>query len=226
MPSLLLLFFSVLAGAAAGYLSNLAADELPRRTQSVPGGDAQADEPRRLHVWRSRGVILLLMVLFPLLAWQLGAAPAPLFVSWCYAWFLVTVLVIDLETRRVLNVMLGPAALFAVLAGLWLGTPSLQSTLAGGLFGLLLFWGLYLLGRMMFGRGALGFGDVKLAGVIGLMTGYPGVLQALLFGVLLGAVGALILLMTRRAGWKSTCAYAPYLAIGAMLSLWAGIGGF
>ena len=33
------------------------------------------------------------------------------------------------------------------------------------------------------------------------------------------------LLATRRAGWKSTCAYAPYLAIGAMLALWAGLGG-
>ena len=219
-----LFLLSLLAGAAAGYLSNLAADELPRRTQRA-GAPAPAKDSRLPKMWRSRGVIALLMILYPLLAWQVDGALAPLLVSWCYAWFLVTVLVIDVETRRVLNVMLGPAAVFAVFAGLLLGAPSLPSILAGGLFALVLFWALYLLGRVLFGRGALGFGDVQLAAVIGLMTGYPGVMQALLMGVLFGAAGAAVLLMTRRAGWKSTCAYAPYLAIGAMLTLWAGIGG-
>ena len=222
----LLITTSLLLGAAAGHLSNLAADWLPHRTQSAPLHPVEAtDGSPRARAWRTRSVIVLLMILFPLLAWRLNGAPAPLFVSWCYAWFLVTVLVIDLETRRVLNVMLGPAAVFAVAAGLWLGAPSLQSILFGGLVAFLLFWGLYLLGRLLFGRGALGFGDVKLAAVIGLMTGYPAVLPALLAGVLFGAVGAVVLLATRRAGLKSTYAYAPYLAIGAMLTLWAGIGG-
>jgi prepilin signal peptidase PulO-like enzyme (type II secretory pathway) len=74
----------------------------------------------------------------------------------------------------------------------------------------------FLLGVL--GRGALGFGDVKLAGVIGLMTGFPSVLVALATGVLLGVV-ALALLVTGRATRKSKIAYAPYLAAGAMIVL-------
>lgn len=220
MPSLLLFVLSLLAGLAGGYVANIAADTLPRFTP----GKGQSPAPVTL-AWRRPAVIGALAALFPLLAFLYDGALAPLLVNWCYAWFLTAVLVIDLETRRVLNIMLGPAALFAVLAGLWLGEPSLPSMLAGGVVALLLFWGLYMIGRLLFGRGALGFGDVKLAGVIGLMTGYPGVLQALVIGAVLGGIGALVMLATRRAGWKSTAAYAPYLAIGAMLALWAGIGG-
>jgi leader peptidase (prepilin peptidase)/N-methyltransferase len=121
--------------------------------------------------------------------------------------------------------MLLPAAVFAVAAGLWLGTPSLPSMLAGAIVAFGLFWALFLFGGLVFGPGALGFGDVKLVAVIGLMTGYPNVLQALAAGALLGGVGALALIATRRADWKSTCAYAPYLATGAMLSLWRMFGG-
>ena len=220
MPSSFLIGLSLLAGAAAGLLSNVAADRLPAWS-----GGPERPQPQAKAAWRAPVVVVALALLFPLLAWLRSGALAPLLVDWCYAWFLTTVLVIDLETRRVLNVMVAPAALFALAAGLWLGKPSLASILTGGLVAFLLFWGLYLVGRLMFGSGALGFGDVKLAGVIGMMTGYPQVLPALVLGAGLGGLGAIVMLITRRAGWKSTCAYAPYLAIGAMLALWAGIGG-
>jgi leader peptidase (prepilin peptidase)/N-methyltransferase len=225
------LLVAVGAGLAAGLLSNWAADTLPyigtdRRSPNEP---VPAEESRpagvsiRLH--RSPLVLAAMLVLFISLAVHQHAEPAQLLVNWCYAWFLVTVLVIDLETRRVLNLMLLPAAVFAVAAGLWLGDPSLPSMLAGATVAFGLFWFLYVFGRKTFGRGALGFGDVKLVAVIGLMTGYPNVLQALVLGATLGGVAAVFLIVTRRAGWKSTCAYAPYLAVGAMLALWTRFGG-
>ena len=220
MQSLLFFGIALLAGVGAGLLANVAADTLP----GLSAGSNQP-RPQSKAAWRPAAVIVFLALLFPLLAFLRGGEWAPLLVDWCYAWFLTTVLVIDLETRRVLNVMVAPAALFALAAGLWLGNPSLPSILAGGLVAFLLFWVLYMIGRLTFGRGALGFGDVKLAGVIGMMTGYPQVLPALMVGAGLGALSAIVLLLTRQAGWKSTFAYAPYLAIGAMLALWAGIGG-
>jgi leader peptidase (prepilin peptidase)/N-methyltransferase len=225
------LLVAVGAGLAAGLLSNWAADTLPyvgtdRRMSDEPtpaDSVRPAGIPIRLH--RSPLVLVAMLVLFIVLAVHQQAEPAQLLVNWCYAWFLVTVLVIDLETRRVLNLMLLPAALFAVAAGLWLGDPSLPSMLAGAMVAFGLFWFLYVFGRKTFGPGALGFGDVKLVAVIGLMTGYPNVLQALLLGAALGGLAAVVLIATRRAGWKSTCAYAPYLAVGAMLALWTGFGG-
>jgi leader peptidase (prepilin peptidase) / N-methyltransferase len=206
------------AGLLAGLLANWAADHLPSYA-AVPGARVHR------HPLRKQLVLIALLVLFTLLSVHNHADPARLFVSWCYAWFLTTVLVIDLETRRVLNIMLLPAALFAVAAGLWLGQPTLASMLTGAAVGFGLFGCLYLLGRAKYGRGALGFGDVKLVAVIGLMTGYPNVLNALVIGAVLGGAAAVVLLLTRRAGWKSTTAYAPYLAAGAMLALWYTSGG-
>jgi prepilin signal peptidase PulO-like enzyme (type II secretory pathway) len=208
------------AGAAAGLLANLAADWLPRLANTAI---VYAGAPSHPH--RKRLVVLALGVLFVLLAHANPQGGAWLLVNWCYAWFLVTVLVIDIETRRVLNIMLGPAALFAIAAGLWLGTPSLPSMAVGAVVAFGLFWCLFVFGRMCFGRGALGFGDVKFVAVIGLMTGYPTVLHALLMGTALGGAGALALVATRRADWKTTCAYAPYLAAGALLALWRSFGG-
>lgn len=206
------------AGLLAGLLANRAADRLPSYA-AVPG------QQTHRHPLRKQMVLVAMIVLFTLLAFHNYADPARLFVSWCYAWFLTTVLVIDLETRRVLNIMLLPAAVFAVAAGLWLGQPTLASMLGGAAVGFGLFWCLYFVGRIKYGRGALGFGDVKLVAVIGLMTGYPNVLTALVIGAALGGAAAVVLLLTRRAGWKSTTAYAPYLAAGAMLALWHTFGG-
>jgi leader peptidase (prepilin peptidase)/N-methyltransferase len=229
------LLFAMGAGLLAGLLANWAADILPL-VAPVAGEQTKSPLPRRqpqpstalarlpLRSLRERSVVMTLVVLFSLLAYQNPADPARVFVSWCYAWFLTTVLVIDLETRRVLNIMLLPAAVFAVAAGLWLGQPSLPSMLAGAVVAFGLFWCLFLLGRVLYGRGALGFGDVKLVAIMGLMTGYPNVLHGLGIGAALGGIGAFVLLITRRAGWKTTCAYAPYLAAGAMLALWGTFG--
>jgi len=93
--------------------------------------------------------------------------------------------------------------------------PQPHEMLLGGVVG----FGLFLL-LAIIGRGALGMGDVKLAGVIGMMLGYPDVLTALTIGAVLGALMALLLLVSRRATRKTAIAYAPYLAVGALMALW------
>lgn len=151
-----------------------------------------------------------------LIGWWTGRhAPMGLASFWFYAVFFLAVLVIDLEHRRVLNIMVGPAAAIAVLMAALNGVPSLLYALLGGVIG----FGLFLLVALI-GRGRMGAGDVKLAGLIGLATGYPGVLSALFIGILLGGLAGIVLLITRRAGPKSFMAYAPYLALGTLLVLY------
>jgi leader peptidase (prepilin peptidase)/N-methyltransferase len=154
---------------------------------------------------------------FVLAWWRFRADPLHLGVVCLYAVFLLAVMVIDLEHRRVLNVMLAPAAGAALFVSLLPGAPDLLQALLGGALG----FGVFLLLGLL-SRGAIGAGDIKLAGVIGLMVGYPSVVTALLVGVGLGGVVAAILLITRRAGRKSTMAYAPYLSAGAMIVLLLG----
>jgi leader peptidase (prepilin peptidase)/N-methyltransferase len=147
-------------------------------------------------------------------SWSLTPEAWFLITTCLYAAFLLAVLVIDFEHRRVLNIMVGPAALVALLASFLPGYPDPLQALLGGVIG----YGAFMILALL-GRGALGAGDVKLAGVIGLMAGYPAVIPALMVGVILGGIAAIALLVTRRAGRKSTFAYAPYLALGAMIVL-------
>jgi leader peptidase (prepilin peptidase) / N-methyltransferase len=219
------LILAWLAGAAA----NWAADSLPARardrdlavdppatsrrylllpwpTASIPGAG-----PR----WRSLLLKMAMALLFLVAWWRFRAHPLLLLVAWLYIAYLLAALVIDLETRRVLNVMTAPAAVIALLFSLLPGMPGPLSALVGGAAAFGGFLALFVIGR---GR-AMGLGDVKLAGVIGLMLGYPAVLPALFIGILLGGLAALGLLITRKAGRKSYMAYAPYLCLGAIVVL-------
>jgi prepilin signal peptidase PulO-like enzyme (type II secretory pathway) len=143
-----------------------------------------------------------------------------LLVAWFYTAWLLVVLVIDFEHRRVLNVMLPSAILVALVAPLltlfhMAHLTTFSSALLGGIAGFLTFLVIFIVGR---GR-MMGAGDVKLAGVIGLIVGYPWVWAALVSGIFLGGIAALFLLARYRSA-KSYMAYGPYLAMGALLVLW------
>jgi leader peptidase (prepilin peptidase)/N-methyltransferase len=68
----------------------------------------------------------------------------------------------------------------------------------------------------------LGFGDVKLLGLIGLVLGWAGwdvLLGGVFLGLLTGAVVSLALLATRRAGWRTALPFGPPLLTGAVIAL-------
>jgi leader peptidase (prepilin peptidase)/N-methyltransferase len=209
-----LLLATIVAGVAAGGLANWAADTLPGPRKQVSEA-AQAPQGG-LAARRTPMLYAAMVIAFGVTAWLLGPDPIRVAIGCLYAAFLLTVLVIDFEHRRVLNIMLAPAAVIALALSLLPQTPlDLTNALVGGGVGLGLFVLVYLLSR-----GHLGMGDVKLAGVIGLMLGYPGVVNALMVGILMGAAAAIFLLVTRRATRKSYMAYAPYLALGTLFVLW------
>jgi leader peptidase (prepilin peptidase) / N-methyltransferase len=63
---------------------------------------------------------------------------------------------------------------------------------------------------------AMGFGDVKLAGVLGAMLGWEGFLVGLLYAVVLGAV---VGVAARALGGSRFVPFGPFLVIGAFLAL-------
>jgi leader peptidase (prepilin peptidase)/N-methyltransferase len=65
----------------------------------------------------------------------------------------------------------------------------------------------------------MGMGDVKLAGFIGLMVGYPHVLVALLLAVIGGGLIASILLVLRIKGRKDAIPFGPFMAAAALVTL-------
>jgi prepilin signal peptidase PulO-like enzyme (type II secretory pathway) len=180
-------------------------------------GQALRQSPvRDAALWRGLVVELGTMLLFAYLwrhvgfSWQL--IPATL-----YTCLFILIFVIDVEHRLVLNAVILPAALLALLTSFISQNPGPGSALLGGSLGFTLF----LLVALAY-RGGLGGGDVKLAGLIGLITGFPQVVVALVIGVLIGGLVSLFLLLTRVKGRKSYIPYAPFLVMGAMVTMLHG----
>lgn len=71
------------------------------------------------------------------------------------------------------------------------------------------------------GKG-MGFGDVKFAGVMGLVLGLKDGMLALYLAFLLGGLFGIGLLLGRRAGLKSSMAFGPFLVAGMLVMLLCG----
>lgn len=137
---------------------------------------------------------------------------------------MVLLTVTDLDTKLIPNRMLGPATAlggFLLLVG-WLFDTSAGSPLRalGGAAGY--FSAMYLLA--IIARGGLGFGDVKLAALIGMFTGFLSWEAVLIAGVgsfLIGGGTSLVLLVFRIRGRKDAIPFGPFMTLAAMIAvLW------
>lgn len=77
---------------------------------------------------------------------------------------------------------------------------------------------IYFLHWLTKGKG-MGFGDVKLAFIIGFMFGIKAGLLVLYFAFISGAVVGLILMLLQKKGLKSKIAFGPFLVVGILIML-------
>jgi leader peptidase (prepilin peptidase)/N-methyltransferase len=136
-----------------------------------------------------------------------------------YSTLFALILITDIEQRLILNVVMYPSILIAFVASFFTPGMTWLSSLAGGAIGFVFFLGAALVGNSIFGSGALGGGDVKLAAFVGLVTGFPLVIEALVLAILIGAAISLILLITRVRGLHDPIPYGPFLIAGAAITL-------
>ncbi len=66
---------------------------------------------------------------------------------------------------------------------------------------------------------SMGFGDVKLAGVLGLLLGFPLIISALYIAFLTGAGVGVILILRGRKSLKSKIAFGPFMVFGTLVSI-------
>ena len=69
---------------------------------------------------------------------------------------------------------------------------------------------------------AMGMGDVKLLAMIGSFLGWPWIFFTIFCSSLLGTIGGLILVAARKTDLKGKIPFGPYLAMGAVISLFWG----
>lgn len=135
--------------------------------------------------------------------------------------------VIDARTHRLPDVIVYPTTavvgallVLAATAGAITGASSwgtLGRAALGGaahaLFYLLMWW---------FARGGVGWGDVKLAAVLGAVTawwGWDTFLVGAVAPYVVGGLVAVTLLLLRKAGWKSHIPFGPFMLLGVVVAL-------
>ena len=131
---------------------------------------------------------------------------------------LIPITLIDLDLRLIPNRILLPTAVAALAAGLVFDVGYVpEQLIAGAAAG-----GFFLIAALAYPRG-MGMGDVKLAGVLGLLLGRavaPAIFIALIAGVLVGA--AVIARKGAAEGRKTAVPFGPFLALGGVIAFFAG----
>jgi len=140
-----------------------------------------------------------------------------------YTAILTLVAITDLERRLILNVVIVPAMALAIVGSFFTGHLSWKGALLGGLIAYVTFLGLALIGNALVGPGALGGGDVKLAAFVGLITGFPLVIEAIVLTTLAGGLISFVLLITRLRRPRDPIPYGPFLIVGGWVTLLWGM---
>jgi len=171
--------------------------------------------PRRL-LWVEIGTA----VLFGFVYWRYGLS-IELAIILFYICLFIVILVIDLEHRLILNKVVYPVMVVALLLSIFFSiffpqseiVPEIKQAVIGSGIGLVVF-----LLIVLISRGGMGWGDVKLAALIGLVTGYL-VIVALLMGMILGGLVAILLLGLKIKKRKEAIPFGPFLAVATIVTL-------
>jgi leader peptidase (prepilin peptidase)/N-methyltransferase len=136
--------------------------------------------------------------------------------------------VIDLSVHRLPDVITLPSyPLTAVLlAGAAAAGDSWWPLARAGLGAAVLFGVYYLVAVAV--PGGMGFGDVKLAGLLGMALGWAGWAPLVLGAVLAfvyGGLGSVLLMAARRATRATRVPFGPFMLAGAVTALWLGQAG-
>jgi leader peptidase (prepilin peptidase)/N-methyltransferase len=135
----------------------------------------------------------------------------------------VALAVVDWRTRMLPTRLIAPAyavTLVAILVA-WLADGRDLADLERAALGWLIYGGMFFLLWFIYPRG-LGYGDVRLSGVLGLALGWVGWSELLLGiwnGLLLGGIiGGVLALVTRRRDYP----FGPFMLVGALLAVVLG----
>jgi leader peptidase (prepilin peptidase)/N-methyltransferase len=164
------------------------------------------------------GVVWALVAARLGLTWQLPAFLA-------YATTLIVLSAVDFDERRIPNKVLGPMAIVGAL--LLLGAafatgelPALPRLVIGAVA-----YAVPMLGLGLITPGAMGMGDVKLAGYIGMHLAWFGLAHVLVgafLAFLIGAIAGLSLVALRKKGRKDMVPFGPSMAMGGLLPVFLG----
>ena len=94
-------------------------------------------------------------------------------------------------------------------------------SLAGAAVGWTVLWFISVIGRLIFHKDAMGFGDVKLLAAVGAFFGITSVFFTLLVSSLVGSIAGIGLVIVHKRKMQSRIPYGPFIALAAVIwMLW------
>jgi leader peptidase (prepilin peptidase) / N-methyltransferase len=165
------------------------------------------------------GVVFVVLAVRIGFAWEL---PAYLYLGAIG----VALAMIDIDVKRLPNAIVLPSyVVVAVLLGAAAAIEGEWATMLRAVLAGMALYAFYFLLMLVYPRG-MGFGDVKLAGILGAYLGWLGwgeLVVGSFLGFLVGGVFGLALMVVGRAGRKSAIPFGPWMLLGALLGiLWGG----
>jgi prepilin signal peptidase PulO-like enzyme (type II secretory pathway) len=240
------ILFAILSGLLCATLVNYLSDVLPVRRKLAAPTCAACEAPFQAFNYLSLAtchvcgtqrairtyVVLISGILIAFILWMWPPAMG-FWLALVILTYFGVVTVIDIEHRLILHMVSLAGAVLFVPIGIFLH--GWQSTLIGGLVGGGVMLVFYFAGTLFAkyrakklgtddDEEALGFGDVTISAVLGLLVGFPNVVLTLLLGILLGGLVSLLMivgltLLRRYDPMNVFTAYGPFLIAGATLML-------
>lgn len=173
---------------------------------------------------------LLTAALFAGAAARFAADPARMLLAWVVLFGLELGAFVDLDWYilpdrvTVGGIVLGlcASALMPRLQGVWYWADGLIASAGGLAFGFGTLWLVSVVGRAVYKKEALGFGDVKFMGAVGALFGWRAVPAVLFLSAFTGSIAGLALMALGRRGLQGRIPYGPFIALAAAVWLFAG----
>jgi leader peptidase (prepilin peptidase) / N-methyltransferase len=239
---------SVILGLIIGSFLNVCIYRIPRNLSIVSPGSSCTSCKEPIQPWDNIPVISYLILRgkcrncgekisfrYPAIELFNGLLYAAVFLKFGPGWHLplffifvsamIVITFIDLEFQIIPDVITLPGIVIGLLAAhffimdpfsmeLPLGFfDSLIGLLAGGI-------GFFLIAVLS--KGGMGGGDVKMMAMVGAFTGWKGVFMTTLIGSVTGSIVGIGLMIFSGAGRKTKVPFGPFLALGALVTLFLG----
>ncbi|MEO0293582.1 MAG: prepilin peptidase [candidate division WOR-3 bacterium] len=133
---------------------------------------------------------------------------------------LIPISFIDLKTTLIPDSLSISGIVIGLILSIFRGIAFIS--FLGAILGAIIILIIITFGKLVYKQDVMGFGDLKLAALIGAFLGWAGLLLVVMVSALLGSIYGLIQIRRRKLSIKSQIPYGPFLAIGGVIIFFYG----